>query len=93
MELNYILDCLKDHNLDPALAWVTNHRESLEMQNSSLEFKLHRLQFISLIQKGENTQTEAINYARTHFYKFVHRHEKGNYIVILLILIVLFFTF
>lgn len=78
VELNYILDCLKSHNLDPALAWVTNHRETLEMQNSSLEFKLHRLHFISLIQKGECSQMEAINYARQHFYKFVHRHEKGE---------------
>lgn len=81
MELNYILDSLKDHNLEPALTWVSQHHESLEKQNSSLEFKLHRLHFVNLLQKGESAQTEAINYARTHFYKFVRRHEKGNLVL------------
>lgn len=49
-------------------------------QNSSLEFKLHRLQFIGLIQEGASRQNEAIQYARTHLSQFVRRHEKGKYI-------------
>ncbi|GLV31686.1 Souji [Carabus blaptoides fortunei] len=76
MELNYILDCLKEHDLDPALAWATSHHEGLEAQNSSLVFKLHRLRFIDLIKKGAPGQIEAIHYARMHFHKFVHRQEK-----------------
>lgn len=76
MELNYILDCLKDHDLEPALAWATIHRDSLVAQGSSLEFKLHRLRFIDLMKKGLPGQTEAINYARLHFHKFVQSHEK-----------------
>lgn len=51
----------------------------LSNQNSSLEFKLHRLQFIGLIQEGAARQNEAIQYARTHFSQFVRRHEKGAY--------------
>lgn len=47
-------------------------------QNSSLEFKLHRLQFIDLIQRGQAGQAEAIHYARTHFQQFINKHEKGN---------------
>ncbi|XP_026278650.1 E3 ubiquitin-protein ligase RMND5A [Frankliniella occidentalis] len=75
-ELNNILDSLKQRDLGPALAWASAHRESLETQNSSLEFKLHRLQFIGLIQEGAARQNEAIQYARTHFGQFVRRHEK-----------------
>ncbi|XP_075223460.1 required for meiotic nuclear division 5 protein souji [Lycorma delicatula] len=75
-ELNRILDCLKRRDLGPALEWARSHRETLEAQNSSLEFKLHQLQFIGLIQKGSSCQTDAINYARTHLSQFVQRHEK-----------------
>ena len=50
----------------------------LALQNSSLEFKLHRLQFIDLIQRGHAGQAEAIHYARTHFQQFINKHEKGN---------------
>ncbi|KAJ8982327.1 hypothetical protein NQ317_006673 [Molorchus minor] len=75
-ELNHILDHLKNKDLEPALAWATAHRDSLEAQNSSLEFMLHRLRFIELLRQGATHQTDAICYARTHFRKFVHRHEK-----------------
>ena len=51
----------------------------LALQNSYLEFKLHRLQFIDLIQRGHAGQAEAIHYARTHFQQFINKHEKGNY--------------
>ncbi|XP_066595553.1 E3 ubiquitin-protein ligase RMND5A isoform X2 [Prorops nasuta] len=75
-ELNYILDCLKQRNLEPALEWAKKHREALLVQNSSLEFKLHRLHFIRLVQQGQSKQTEAIMYARKNLTQFVGRHEK-----------------
>ncbi|KAH0808360.1 hypothetical protein GEV33_014435 [Tenebrio molitor] len=75
-ELNHILDSLKNKDLEPALAWATAHHDSLEAQNSSLEFKLHRLKFIELLKQGASHQTDAISYARIHFRKFVLRHEK-----------------
>lgn len=31
-ELNYILDCLKQKNLEPALEWAMKHREELIAQ-------------------------------------------------------------
>lgn len=77
-EINHILDCIKRKDLEPALAWATLHHESLEAQNSSLEFKLHRLKFIELLRQGTAHQTDAISYARIHFRKFVLRHEKGG---------------
>ena len=45
-------------------------------QSSSLEFKLHRLKFIRLVQQGPSKQTEAIMYARKHLPQFVSRYEK-----------------
>lgn len=33
-ELNYILDCLKQKNLEPALEWATKHKEALLAQVS-----------------------------------------------------------
>lgn len=76
VELNHILESLKKRNVEPALEWVEQHRESLEAQNSNLEFKLHRLRFIGLIQEGPGRQEHAIQYARNYFKQFVDRHEK-----------------
>ncbi|KAK9878913.1 hypothetical protein WA026_003739 [Henosepilachna vigintioctopunctata] len=73
-ELNHILDCLQNKDLEPALAWATVHSCSLEDINSTLEFKLHRLKYIDLLSKGINYQTEAISYARSHFRKFAQKH-------------------
>ncbi|XP_076164727.1 required for meiotic nuclear division 5 protein souji isoform X1 [Ptiloglossa arizonensis] len=75
-ELNYILDCLKQRDLEPALDWAKKHREALLAQNSSLEFKLHRLHFIRLVQQGPSKQTEAIMYARQNLTQYVGRHGK-----------------
>ncbi|KAF5276027.1 hypothetical protein FQA39_LY00823 [Lamprigera yunnana] len=76
LELNHILESLKNKELEPALAWATALHDNLEAINSSLEFKLHRLKFIELLKQGAEYQTEAITYARTHFRQFVRRHEK-----------------
>ncbi|XP_050439222.1 E3 ubiquitin-protein transferase RMND5B-like isoform X1 [Adelges cooleyi] len=45
-------------------------------KSSSLEFKLHRLAFLTLIQKGVEHQTKAVAYARANFGQFVEKHEK-----------------
>ncbi|XP_031348577.1 E3 ubiquitin-protein ligase RMND5A [Photinus pyralis] len=76
MELNHILESLKNKELEPALAWATALHDNLEAINSTLEFKLHRLKFIELLKQGAAYQTEAIAYARLHFGQFVKRHEK-----------------
>lgn len=71
------MECLKNRDLEPALAWATANHDSLEAHNSSLEFKLHQLKFIEMLRQGAAYQTDAISYARTHFRKFVYKHEKG----------------
>ncbi|XP_060844989.1 E3 ubiquitin-protein ligase RMND5A-like [Rhopalosiphum padi] len=45
-------------------------------KSSALEFKLHQLAFLSIIQKGVEHQTEAVTYARANFSQFVDRYEK-----------------
>lgn len=46
-------------------------------QNSSLEFKLHRLYFISLLMGGTANQREALQYAK-NFQPFALNHQKGK---------------
>ncbi|XP_062504247.1 E3 ubiquitin-protein ligase RMND5A-like [Corticium candelabrum] len=53
VQLNCILEACKARNLSPALSWASKHRDALEAHNSQLEFKLHRLQFLSLLQAGD----------------------------------------
>ena len=54
-ELNHILDSLKARKLGPALEWAARNRDALISQNSGLEFKLHRLQFIENMIDGGST--------------------------------------
>lgn len=75
-ELNSILDALKFKNLKPALEWATKNREKLIEQNSNLEFKLHRLQFIELLKNGVANQMELIKYARDNFQLLASKHER-----------------
>lgn len=78
MLLNEILEKLRHKNLVAALEWAQTHREQLMEQNSSLEFKLHRLQFLQLVSEGPEKQAEALGYVRRHFPPFVHQHETGK---------------
>ncbi|XP_054719859.1 LOW QUALITY PROTEIN: E3 ubiquitin-protein ligase RMND5A-like [Uloborus diversus] len=75
-ELNRILDALKKRDLEPALMWAQSNRKKLLEQNSSLEFRLHRLHFIDLLQQGVFKQEEAIGYARKNFQHLAAQHEK-----------------
>jgi len=75
LELHRILEALKARELGPALQWTHLNRETLHAQNSSLEFKLHRLQFIDLVQQGSSKQAEALLYAR-NFAPFAATHQR-----------------
>ena len=77
VELNAILEHLRQKNLQPALEWAEKNREALLEQSSSLEFKLHRLHFLNLVAQGPEKQAEALAYVRKHFPPFVHQHETG----------------
>ncbi|XP_043926910.1 E3 ubiquitin-protein ligase RMND5A-like isoform X2 [Protopterus annectens] len=77
VELNRILEALKLRNMRPALEWAVANREMLMAQNSTLEFKLHRLYFISLLMGGTANQREALQYAK-NFQPFAVNHQKGE---------------
>lgn len=75
VELNRILEALKLRDLRPALEWAVENREMLMAQNSSLEFKLHRLNFIRLLMGGTANQRETLQYAK-NFQPFALSHQK-----------------
>ncbi|KAM9795289.1 E3 ubiquitin-protein transferase RMND5B isoform 1-T1 [Neosynchiropus ocellatus] len=77
LELNRILEALRMQDLRPALEWAVTNRQRLLDLNSTLEFKLHRLYFISLLSGGIGNQMQALQYAR-HFQPFASQHQRGK---------------
>ncbi|KAJ2611172.1 hypothetical protein H4S08_003282 [Coemansia sp. RSA 1365] len=57
-----------EHNLLPALTWTVQNRDKLELHGISLEFMLHRLRFLQLVEEGNTI--EALAYARKWFPRF-----------------------
>ncbi|KAJ1830241.1 hypothetical protein LPJ63_005062, partial [Coemansia sp. RSA 2711] len=56
------------HDLTAALVWAVSHRDALEAQGIMLEFALHRLRFLQLVEQG--CAPEALAYAREWFPRF-----------------------
>nr|AAM65529.1 unknown [Arabidopsis thaliana] len=65
MEMNMILEAMKERDLGPALKWVASNSDKLKEAKSDLELKLHSLHFLEIAK--DKTSEEAINYARKHF--------------------------
>lgn len=61
------------------IRWASEHKEDLHKRGSNLEFQLHRLRFIKLL---ESNKMEALYYGRTHFDEFADRHMPGKHVVI-----------
>uniref|UniRef100_A0A915KH08 CTLH domain-containing protein n=1 Tax=Romanomermis culicivorax TaxID=13658 RepID=A0A915KH08_ROMCU len=61
-ETEIVHNALKQRNLDPALEWCRIHSEKLQEMGSSLEFNLHKLKFIELINRGVYEQLEALSH-------------------------------
>lgn len=72
LEMYQILFAMQTRNLAPALNWASTNREKLEANKSDLELKLHRLQFVDILQKG--SRDEAFQYARTYLSPFASNH-------------------
>lgn len=75
-DLYQMWEGITQRNLGPAIEWVTQYSQELDLRNSSLEFKLHRLAYVQILSKGVTMQGEAIAYARSHFKKFTNKFEK-----------------
>jgi hypothetical protein len=50
--------------------------EQLKEINSFLEFNLHRLNFLQLVQQGAEKQSEALKYSR-NFTPYAQKCQKG----------------
>ncbi|KAK7246676.1 hypothetical protein RIF29_41546 [Crotalaria pallida] len=68
LEMHQIIEAMKVRNIQPALKWVSANREKLVQIGSHIELKIHRLQFVEVLQNG--TRAEALKYARTYLAPF-----------------------
>lgn len=73
LEMHEILEAMKVRNLDPALRWVYSNREKLKRNGSTLELKLHSLQYMEILQKG--SQSDALGYAKTYLAPFAYLYK------------------
>lgn len=72
LEMYQILESMKSRDLGPALKWATTNHEKLRQNGSDIELKLHRLQFMEILQHG--SRDEALKYARAYFSPFANQH-------------------
>ncbi|QHO15053.1 hypothetical protein HN51_030560 [Arachis hypogaea] len=73
MEMHQILEAMRVRNLQPALTWGSANRDELVKIGSNLEFKIHTLQFVEVVQNG--TRADALKYARTYLAPFAHLNK------------------
>jgi translation elongation factor EF-G len=55
-EINTILENLREKNLLPALDWCERKRDELNKSGSLLEFELHKMRFVQLLQTADFDQ-------------------------------------
>ncbi|GFY86706.1 LisH/CRA/RING-U-box domains-containing protein [Actinidia rufa] len=72
LEMYQILHAMKSRNLEPALKWAATNSDKLKHNGSDLELKLHRLQFVEVLQN--RGRDEALDYARTYLSPFASDH-------------------
>ncbi|RNA39808.1 RMD5 -like protein [Brachionus plicatilis] len=75
IQMNFILSKLKEKDVYPALEWCQMNSKELKAIHSNLEFKLHRLRFIQLVQQGPKAQLEVLKYSR-NFTQFANECSK-----------------
>ncbi|KAB5592614.1 Ubiquitin-protein ligase [Ceratobasidium theobromae] len=69
VDMHRILTALSANNFEPALIWCASNRDFLISRQSTLEFALHRAQFLALLLSptDPNARQTAIAYSRQHF--------------------------
>ncbi|KAF1882301.1 hypothetical protein Lal_00038947 [Lupinus albus] len=68
LEMHHIIEAMKVRNIQPALEWVSANSQQLVRIGSNLELKIHKLQFVEILQNG--TRADALKYARTYLAPF-----------------------
>lgn len=66
--LYHILTAFRQDNLAPAIAWTREKRDFLRAHASNLEFRLHCLAYVQVLQTGD--RDAALSYARAHLSAF-----------------------
>lgn len=69
-----IIESLERDDLSEAIRWAAAHRARLTERKSTLEFELHKIQFMRIFCSAH--VFEAIQYAQLHFPVFAARHLK-----------------
>ncbi|KAJ1950767.1 hypothetical protein FBU59_000526 [Linderina macrospora] len=64
---------LRNHELSGAINWAVSNRAQLEGCEINLEFGLHELRFLQLIEQGQTS--DALKYAREWFPRFAGTQE------------------
>ncbi|GAB4847174.1 hypothetical protein Ancab_026185 [Ancistrocladus abbreviatus] len=82
VEMYQILEATKSQNLEPALKWAVANREKLKQNGSDIEFKLHRLQYLEILNK--QGKEAALTYARAFLSPFGQSPEFQKLIACLL---------
>ena len=72
-EINMILENLRAKNLLPALDWCQRKREELNRTGSQLEFFLHKMRFVQLLQLG-NFEEAKVYLANLRQYSIANGH-------------------
>ncbi|KAI4383468.1 hypothetical protein MLD38_009302 [Melastoma candidum] len=72
IEMYQIIEAMRNQNLVPALKWASSNSSRMKENGSDLELKLHRMQFVEILQRG--SRDEALRYARTHLAPFASSH-------------------
>lgn len=72
LEMFQILEAMKSRNLEPALNWAARNHAQLNQNGSDIELKLHRLQFVEILQN--RGRDEALKYARAFLAPFATKH-------------------
>lgn len=72
LEMFQVLEAMKSRDLGPALNWAARNHDQLNQNGSDIELKLHRLQFVEILQN--RGRDEALKYARAFFAPFASKH-------------------
>ncbi|KAI0374779.1 hypothetical protein BV20DRAFT_1010391 [Pilatotrama ljubarskyi] len=75
MELHAIMLHLKRGDISPALEWASYNREFLQHRSSSLEFHLHRFEYLRRLLSPQPDVAATIAYARVNFPPFFNHHS------------------
>ncbi|KAI0950306.1 hypothetical protein AcW1_005939 [Taiwanofungus camphoratus] len=75
VDLHRILTTLRQQNIRPALEWTERNRTFLQSRSSSLEFLLHRSQYLRLLLAAHPPDiATALTYARANLPPFYYQH-------------------